>query len=223
MYQNPYSKLRPATKGPYTEIYLIRHCNPDYSLEKKLGDRLMPLSKFGLKQRRVLTKRLLKMEVDKVYTSSIVRAQETAYEYVQKARKKAFVDAGLDEIDWQHWVRIKYFNMSEEVRRRRFKKYHKLDNELDKMQKDSRRVLTEIYKKNRGKKVLIFSHGNFIKSILTGVMNADILGFLSLEIFQSSISKLIIDSDGYVKIAFVNDAHHLPEPPKKDMFITLVE
>lgn len=223
MYQNPYAKLRPSTKGPYTEIYLIRHCNPDYTLEKKLGDRLMPLSKFGLQQRKVLTKRLLKMEVDKVYTSSIVRAQESAYEYVEKTKKKVFVDSGLDEIDWQHWVRIKYFNMSEETRERRFKKYRQLDRDLDKMQRDSRRVLSGIYKKNRGKQVLIFSHGNFIKSILTGIMNADILGFLSLEIFQSSISKVIIDGDGYVKIAYINDAHHLPEPPKRDMFITLAE
>ncbi len=223
MYQNPYAKLRPSTKGPYTEIYLIRHCNPDYTLESKLGDRLMPLSKFGLKQRKVLTKRLLKMDVDKVYTSSIVRAQESAYEYIKQAKKKAFVDSGLDEIDWQHWIRIKYFNMSEETRERRFKKYRSLDRDLDKMQRDSRRVLANIYKKNRGKKILVFSHGNFIKSVLTGIMNADILGFLSLEIFQSSISKIIIDGDGYVKIAFVNDAHHLPEPPKRDMFITLAE
>jgi hypothetical protein len=54
-------------------------------------------------------------------------------------------------------------------------------------------------------------------------MNADILGFLSLEIFQSSTSKIIIDGDGYVKIAFINDVHYLPEPPKHDLFITISE
>ncbi len=223
MYKSPYAKLQTKTKAPYTEIYLIRHCNPNYKLEKKLGDRHMPLSKHGLAQRKLLTKRLLKLHIDKVYTSTIVRAQESALEYLKKTKKEACVEAGLDEIDWKHWMRIKYFNMSEETRRKRFKDHKKLDRDLDKMQTDVRRVLASIYKNNKGKKIAIFSHGNLIKSLLTGILNADILGFLSMEIFQSSISKLIIDKEGYIKIVFVNDVNHLPKPPEKDIFVTLSE
>ncbi len=54
-------------------------------------------------------------------------------------------------------------------------------------------------------------------------MNADVIGFLSLEIYQASISKLVIDRDGYVKIGFINDVKHLPNPPHEDIFITLVD
>jgi hypothetical protein len=35
MYKNPYIKIQPKTNRPYTEILLIRHCHPDYKLEKK--------------------------------------------------------------------------------------------------------------------------------------------------------------------------------------------
>ncbi|MGI6374241.1 MAG: hypothetical protein ACOX0C_02805 [Patescibacteria group bacterium] len=52
MYKNPYVKVKPKTRKPYTEIYLIRHCHPDYNLEKKVGEAKMPLSKTGLKQRQ---------------------------------------------------------------------------------------------------------------------------------------------------------------------------
>lgn len=222
MYTTPYGKTQKKSKSPFTEIYLIRHCNPDYKLQKKLGDKDMPLSTYGKKQRRFLTERLLSLSIDTVYTSEIQRAKETASLYLKKSKKEAIVDDGLNEINWTHWVMIKYFNMSEDTRKKRFKEHKDLDKQLDKIQSNVRPVLASIYKKNKGKKIAIFSHGNFIKGLLTGILNADIIGFLSMEIFQSSISKIIIDKNGYIKIVAINDVNHLPHPPKKDVFITLL-
>ncbi len=221
MYKTPYAKTQPKIKSPYTEIYLIRHCHPDYDKQKKLGDKNMPLSSSGKRQRRFLTDRLLKMNIDKVYTSDIQRAKETASLYLKKTKKEACIDEDLNEIHWEHWVQIKYFNMSEKTRRERFSDHKRLDKQLDKIQAKVRPVIASIYKENKGKRVAIFSHGNFIKGLLTGILNADIIGFLSMEIFQSSISKIIIDKNGYIKIVFINDVHHLPHAPKKDLFITL--
>jgi broad specificity phosphatase PhoE len=221
MYQNPYIKIKPKTRKPYTEIYLIRHCNPDYSLESKLGERRMPLSKAGLKQRIFLTKKLVSLDLGRVYSSGINRAQETALLYAKKAKKEITVDDRLNEIDWKNWTRIRYFNMSEKMRTKHLKNYRDLDKQLDKMQVIARRALADIFKKNKGHRVAIFSHGNFIKALLTGILNADVIGFLSLEIFQSSISKLVIDRDGYIKISFINDVSHLPVVPQEDLFITL--
>ena len=223
MYKNPYVKLRPPLKKPYTEIYLIRHCNPDYSLEKKVGDYNMPLSVTGRKQRKYLTKKLLTLGIDKVYASGLPRAQETAMSYIKKTGQTLIVDGRLDEIDWSNWFRIKYFNMSEKTREKEMKHHLKLDHELDKMQTIARRALADIFRRNRGKRVAIFSHGNFIKALLTGILNADVIGFLSIEIFQSSISKLVIDREGYIKISYINDASHLPLEPTEDLFVTLTD
>lgn len=223
MYQNPYIKLKPKTRHPYTEIYLIRHCHPDYSLQKKVGEHNMPLSKTGVKQRKYLTQKLLRMNISQVYASEIVRAQETAWEYIKKTKKEMVLDKRLDEIDWTHWYRIKYFRMSEKAREERLQQHRLLDRQLDKMQTTARRALDDIWRRGRGQKIAIFSHGNFIKALLTGIMNADVIGFLSLEIFQSSISKLMIDRDGYVKINYINDASHLPVQPKEDLFVTLID
>lgn len=223
MYRNPYSKLRPPLSKPYTEIYLIRHCHPNYKLEKKLGEKNMPLSPAGRKQRDFLTRRLLKMDIDRVYMSSLVRAQETAANYLKKTGKKAAIDDRLDEINWTSWYRIKYFNMSEASRRKHLKSRRRLDKQLDGMQTKARRALADIFHDNRHRRIAVFSHGNFIKALLTGIMNADVIGFLSLEIFQSSVSKLVIDRDGYIKISYINDASHLPKPPTEDLFITLAD
>lgn len=223
MYQNPYVKLKPPIRKPYTEIYLIRHCNPDYDLEKKVGEYNMPLSIVGRKQRKFLTKRLLTMEIDGAYASGLPRAQETAAIYTKKAKQDIIIDQRLDEINWKDWYRIKYFNMSEKSREKKFQHHVRLNTELDKKQTLARRVLADIFHHNHGKKVAIFSHGNFIKALLTGILNADVIGFLSLEIFQSSISKLVIDRDGYIKISYINDTSHLPAPPAEDLFVTLID
>ena len=92
MYKNPYVKIKPKVTGPYTEVYLIRHCHPDYTKEKKLGERNMPLSKHGLKQRQYLTKKLLTMKIDVIYTSEIVRARETAIVYATKKKKELVIE-----------------------------------------------------------------------------------------------------------------------------------
>lgn len=223
MYRNPYLKLQPETKRPYTEIFLIRHCHPDYDKEKTVGEYNMPLSSVGLRQRRHLTRRLLKMRLERAYTSNLARSKETAAPFLKASGVEGVIDNRLDEIDWRDWYRIKYFNMSEGERTRRFAPYSKLDRQLDKMQTMARLTLAEIFKQNRGKRVAIFTHGNLIKSIVTGILNSDVIGFLSLEIFQSSITKVVIDRQGYVKIAYINDASHLPQPPDRDMFISLID
>jgi len=223
MYKNPYAKLKPSICRPYTEIYLIRHCHPDYRLEKKVGEYHMPLSKIGLKQRKFLTKRLLAMPIDKVYSSGLERAQETAAAYLARTGKKMNIDERLDEIHWKDWYRLKYFNMTEKAREQRLKRHQFLDKELDKMQTIARRVIADIWRHNRGRRLALFSHGNFIRALLTGILDADVVGFLSLEIFQSSVSKIVVDRDGYVKISFINDADHLPSPPTEDLYITLID
>lgn len=223
MYQNPYIKLKPKTRYPYTEIYLVRHCNPNYRLQKEVGEDNMPLSKVGLKQRQYLTKKLLTLGLDKVYTSTLKRAQETSAEFVRKTKVDVSIDNRLDEINWTNWYRIKYFNMSEKAREQRLVRHKILDKELDKMQVNVRRALADIWRHSKGKKVGVFCHGNFIKALLTGILNADVIGFLSLEIFQSSITKLVVDRDGYIKISSINDVSHLPLPPKEDLFVTLID
>ncbi len=223
MYQNPYIKIKPKTRHPYTEVYLIRHCHPDYSLEKKLGETKMPLSKNGLRQRRFLTDRLLTMKLEEVYSSELARSLETAAAFIKKSGQELQVDARLNEINWVHWLRAKYFNMSEETREKRMKNHQELDKQLDKMQAVARRTLASLYKKNKGKKIAVFTHGNFIKALITGILNADVIGFLTIEIFQSSVTKLVIDRDGYVKIVYINDVSHLPSPPSEDLFAALID
>jgi phosphoserine phosphatase len=218
----PYSDIKPEISKPYTTIYLIRHANPDYSWQEKLGDKLMPLSKEGIKQAKLLANNLKNREIEVIYASELKRAKETANIFAKKMKKRVIINKRLNEINWKNWHRIKYFNTCEARRSSKLKDYQELDSKLDRMQAKGRRLLWDIFRKNKSKRVALFCHGNLIKSIVTSILNADVIGFLSLEIFQSSITKLIIDKNGYVKINHINEISHLPKPPSEDLFITLL-
>lgn len=217
--ETPYAKTLPTINGPYTKIYLIRHCHPDYSIKDIVGDEKMPLSDLGKKQRKLLNKKLKQINLDKIYTSEFTRARETAEDFAKKNKKRLFTEPRLNEIDWVDWYKIKYFRMSESTRIKRVHKYQKLDSEMHKLHAKARRTLAKIYRENKGKRIGLFCHGNIIRVITTSILHTDVIGFLSLEIYQSSVTKLVIDRDGYIKINYINNIGHLPHQPNEDLFL----
>ena len=130
------------------------------------------------------------------------------------------IDKRLNEIEWKNWYKIKYFRMSEKNRTLRVKGYKDMDKKLDRYQAKARRLIADIYRKNKGKNILVFCRGNLIRSMITSILNADVIGFLSMEIYQSSVSKLVIDRGGYIKINYINNIGHLPKHPDEDLFST---
>lgn len=215
----PYGKTLPAIQGPYTKIYLIRHCHPDYFTKEEVGDKNMPLSNLGRQQRDFLNKKLRQIHLEKIYTSEFLRSHQTAEVFAKQKRKKIFVDKRLNEIDWEEWYKIKYFNMSQQTRVQSIKKYRLMNTRLRRLNTKVRRLIADIYKHNKGKSVGLFCHGNLIRAILTSILNTDVIGFLSLEIYQSSVTKLVIDKNGYIKINYINNISHLPHKPNEDLFL----
>jgi uncharacterized phosphatase len=160
MQQTAYGRSRPEISGPYTQIYLVRHCKPDYAQQHLVGDHNMPLDKIGLKQRKLLNKKLFSLkEIQVVYTSELLRAQQTAENFLKKRKIEPLIDKRFNEVDWTEWYKIKYFNMSEKSRVKRVKAYKEMDKRLNILQARYRRILADVWKNNKGKNVMIFCHG----------------------------------------------------------------
>jgi len=87
----------------------------------------------------------------------------------------------LNEIEWNDWYKMKYFNMTDKTRIKRVPKYQKMEKELNEFQNHSRRLLADIYQQNKGKAVAVFCHGNLIRAMITGILNTDVIGFYLLK------------------------------------------
>ena len=151
IYKTSYVKTKPKIRGPYTSIYLTRHCHADYSAKKKLTAFEVPLSAIGSQQRAYLKKKLLSLSINTIYASELARAQQTAEVFAKKVNKKIIIDQRLNEINWSKWYKIKYFCMSEKKRVQKFKNYQKTDQRLDKAQVSARHLIRDIYFQNQGK------------------------------------------------------------------------
>ena len=79
MYKNPYIKIQPKTNRPYTEILLIRHCHPDYKLEKNSEITLIE-GQVGIK------------EIDGERLAKLLPGQQLVYEKATGTKLKREVD-----------------------------------------------------------------------------------------------------------------------------------
>jgi alpha-ribazole phosphatase/probable phosphoglycerate mutase len=202
----------------YTEIYLIRHCQPDYSLEKEsAGD--MPLSKWGRQQGRYLLRSLKNLPFDKIYASALKRAQESARPLAKLRKKRLFIDESLNEIDWQNWQIPAYRRLTPLGRQNINKNQAAWQAILDKAVLSVRKTLINLALENPGKRLLLFTHGNFIRLALSSLTGADVFGFNATEIYQSSITKIVFSADGRAKLSFVNDFSHLPSDPGENILL----
>ncbi|MBQ4266204.1 MAG: histidine phosphatase family protein [Clostridia bacterium] len=86
-------------------IYLIRHAQPDYpdGVRMCLGQKTnLPLSTYGFKQAKALSRLLEHAPIEAVYTSPLLRARQTAEAIAGRCRPLHVLDA-LIELDGGEW------------------------------------------------------------------------------------------------------------------------
>ncbi len=82
-------------------IYLVRHGQTDWNIEKKTqGHTNIPLNENGRNQAEILAKSISDLKIDKIISSDLLRAKETA-EIINKIfRKNIILDERIREINY---------------------------------------------------------------------------------------------------------------------------
>ncbi|NQT21909.1 MAG: histidine phosphatase family protein [Candidatus Omnitrophica bacterium] len=89
------------------KLILIRHCETDYVVQKKYcGHEDAQLNSNGIKQARNIQLRLEQADVDKIYSSDLKRASQTADIIFPK--RKTIKRKGLREIDFGNFAGLTY-------------------------------------------------------------------------------------------------------------------
>ena len=164
------------------EIYIVRHGQTDWNIEKRMqGMNDIPLNENGIKDARLLAEKLANVSFDLCLTSPLQRAKQTA-EILTKGKAEIIVDNRLVERGFGSFE-----GQTADFELIKLMWNLQADTDIGGIEKLSdclsraNVVLEDIKEKYNSKKVLIVSHGSFIKAMHYNISgydeNTDFLSF----------------------------------------------
>ena len=203
-----------------TKIYFVRHCEAEGNVRRIFqGTTDLDITELGAKQLKFIKKRFENIDLDKIYTSPLIRAKKTALAVKGNKRTEVAVLDGLCElyggvVEGKKFVDA--FNSIEGLAD--IWKNHPQDfapQEGESMLHAYDRIfeaLNFIIKKNQGKTVACASHGGVIRCLLCRLLYNDITKLKEVPWSENTAVTLIeSDDDNTIRVKFFNDFNHLPK------------
>ncbi len=198
-------------------LIIVRHGETSWNREKKLqGQKDIPMSKIGLKQAKVLAKKLSKIKIDVIYTSRLKRAIKTAEE-IKRFHKNAKLirEKALNEMSWGIWeglkmehIKKKYKELYEKREKDKFNFRIPKGESPNILKNRLKRILNKIINHNKNKTVLIVGHGGVNRTILGILLKWSNKKILSVRLQNASITILNI-KNSRARMYLFNSYHHL--------------
>ena len=159
-----YFKISITTKGGKkmkTNIYFVRHAEPDFSIK---DDLIRPLSEKGIADTKKVTSVLMNRNIHAIYSSPYKRAFDTIKDFADNCKLEIIINEDFRERKVGEWVEdFKDFS-SRQWENFDFKIQ---DGEsLREVQKRNISALSDVIKNNLGKNVVIGTHGTALSTII---------------------------------------------------------
>lgn len=203
-----------------TTIYLTRHGQTEWNLEKRLqGHGNSPLTEFGLNRAKELSKRIKDIDIDTIYTSPIERAYKTACIVKGDKNIEVKVHEGLKEMNFGDYEgKITEEVMKENpdwdisaIMRGNLEMRAPNGETLGEVRERVNSAMKEIIKENEDKNILIVAHGITLKAIMAFFNDQE----ANNEVMeQASLTKVIVDGENF-NIEFKNDGSHFTAKEEK--------
>ena len=205
-----------------TNLLIVRHAESDFNCQNRIQGHLDScLTPKGLRQARQLGKRLKNFSIDKIYSSDLGRAYSTTLEIIRHRRVKVVRDPLLREIHlgaWEGMTPEEVDNLYDKGYQRWLKKPSACiipkGERIGAFRKRISGRVRQIARANRGKTVLIVTHGGAITALLADWLRADFDAILmNLQIDNTSLT-FVHETEKSTKLWIINDTDHLTRREK---------
>jgi probable phosphoglycerate mutase len=198
------------------KLFLVRHGESEWNKLKKVqGQKDIPLTEKGIEQAKLIGKRLINEGIEKIYTSDLKRAYDTASIIGKMLNIEVIPSKELREINFGIWE-----GLTSDIIKSKFSKKHELwlknpemlkvegaESILD-LQLRAMNEINKIISDENIDNVLIVSHSATLKAIILGLLNMDIGYFKNMTLNNVSLS--IIEFRQYNRVlTLLNDTSHL--------------
>lgn len=206
-----------------TRLFIVRHCQSMGNVEGRFQGRFdSPVSPAGEQQLDLLSLRFRNRHFDAVYSSPLIRAMKTAEACCRFHNLPIQPDEGLAEIDVGEMENLFLGEIAE--------KYPAVARAWDEspdtcqfpggenMEQVYRRTnaaLDRILEENRGRTVLIATHGGVIRNLYARVTAGSLQGIRESTVFGNTGVSILEEEDGRLFWTLLNDMSHLPEEMRR--------
>lgn len=201
-------------------FYIVRHGKTFWNLEKRTQGRLdSELLPESIEEAKLLRQRLNCFDIDKVYSSDLKRAQETAK--LLMPEKRIHLSEGFREIGFGVWEGLTFDQIIEDHGEllEQWKRepgevvFPRGESVADTQQRVSR-AFREIDEQEEGKNILIVSHGITIKLLMASLLQMPVSGIF--RITQDNLALNIVrTTDERTEIITMNDTAHLEKDRRR--------
>mgnify|MGYP001008811203 CR=1 FL=1 len=200
-----------------TEIIIIRHGETEWNKTGRFqGHSDVPLSEEGRAQAEALGKNLVVDHVDAIYASDLTRAMETAAPLAERFGLPVIPDPQLRELNFGAWEGRNFNDVNAENPDAMKNFYNDpeqanipdSENFTDFQRRVAGRV-REIAAQERGKRIVIVSHGASIRILLANLLSMPIRSIWHLSQLNTAVNKIRFEDDGFAIVTLMNDTSHL--------------
>ena len=149
-------------------IYFVRHGQTNWNITKRIQGQVdIPLNENGREQARNISEEIANLKIDKIISSDLSRAKETAEIINQRMQKKLIIDERLREINYGLIEGTRRLDLSEKT----WKIY---DTEPEKLHAESKKdvyeriksFFEEIHSSNNDENILVVTHGGILRMVM---------------------------------------------------------
>jgi len=197
-----------------TKIHLIRHGQTEWNVSRRVqGHSDSVLTDMGRKQAMDLGKKMSHIKFDIAYSSSSTRAYETAELILNGSLKEIHKLDLLKEINLGVWEGMRYSDVETEYPDQ-FKCFFNDPSKFElngaetfhQLQNRAAQSLEIIVEANRGKKIILVSHGMFIRSLLAFIENRPLKDFWNTPAVHNCSRSIVEERNSRYKIIMYADS-----------------
>ena len=200
-----------------TEIIIIRHGETEWNKTGRFqGHSDVPLSAEGRAQAAALGKNLVVDHVDAIYASDLTRAMETAAPLAQRFGLEVISDPLLRELNFGSWEGRNFNDVNAEnpdVMKTFYNDPERVNiPDSEPFPEFQRRVagrVREIVAQERGKRIVIVSHGASIRILFADILSMPIRSIWHVSQLNTAVNKVRFEDDGFAVVTLMNDTSHL--------------
>ena len=153
-------------------IYLIRHGETDWNVERKIqGQTDIPLNSNGKQQAEEAANEIANLKIDRIISSDLSRAKETAEIINKKVGAKITIDKRLREVNYGNYEGAQFDKFTDEQWEIFNKTPEKIKGESRKQVYDRVKSLIDEIKDDEN--VLVVTHGGSLRMMLYYANNKD--------------------------------------------------